>query len=291
MSIHIKNLTHVYNKGLAFESTALDNVSIDIENGELVCVIGHTGSGKSTLIQHMNGLLKPESGNIWIGDIDITEKNVPMADIRKRIGIVFQYPEYQLFEETVRLDVEFGPKNLGLSEEEVRLAVDRAFALVGMEDEALQSRSPFELSGGQKRKVAIAGVLAMKPEVLILDEPAAGLDPKSHREILDLLLRIHEQENNIMIIVSHNMQDVADVADKVIVMDKGKCVMCASPREIFARRDELKNMGLSTPPITEILYEIKQKLPENKAKSFNSNILTASEAARHIRTLVGGKID
>lgn len=291
MSIHIKNLIHVYNKGLAYESVALDDVSIDIEDGELVCIIGHTGSGKSTLIQHMNGLLKPESGTIWVGDIDITQKKVLMADIRKKIGIVFQYPEYQLFEESVRLDVEFGPKNLGLSEEEVKEAVDSAFALVGMENESVQARSPFELSGGQKRKVAIAGVLAMKPEVLILDEPAAGLDPKSHRELMNLLIRIHEKEKNIMIIVSHNMQDVADIADKVIVMDKGKCIMCGTPREIFAKRDELRKIGLSAPPITEIMYRIKEQMPKDKAKSFNSDVLSAGEAAQHIKALVGGKID
>ncbi|MGP1569410.1 MAG: energy-coupling factor transporter ATPase [Eubacteriales bacterium] len=291
MSIHIKNLTHVYNKGLAYESVALDDVSIDIEDGELVCIIGHTGSGKSTLIQHMNGLLKPDSGNIWIGDVDITQKKVPMVDIRKKIGIVFQYPEYQLFEETVRLDVEFGPKNLGLTDEEVKQAVDRAFSLVGMQDEEVQKRSPFELSGGQKRKAAIAGVLAMKPEVLILDEPAAGLDPKSHRELIELLLQIHEKEKDIMIIVSHNMQDVADIADKVIVMDRGKCVMCAPAREIFARREELKAIGLSTPPITEILHKIKEKLPKEQAESFNSDVISVSEAAQHIRNFVGGKID
>ncbi len=291
MSIHIRNLTYIYNKGLAFESTALDDVSLDIEDGKLVCIMGHTGSGKSTLIQHLNGLLKPESGEIMIDGVDITQKNVPMTEIRKKIGIVFQYPEYQLFEETVRQDVEFGPKNLGLTEEEVKEAADRALALVGLEDAAIWSRSPFELSGGQKRKVAIAGVLAMKPKVLILDEPAAGLDPKSHRELIDLLLGIHEKEKNIMIIVSHNMQDVADIADKVVVMDKGKCVMQGSAREVFERRAELRNIGLSAPPIAEILSKIKEKIGDEKAKSFNANVLSISEAVQSIRTLVGGKID
>lgn len=290
MSIHIKNITHIYNKGLAFESIALKDVSLDIEDGQLVCIIGHTGSGKSTLIQHLNGLLKPESGNIFINDVDITEPKISMIDIRKRIGIVFQYPEYQLFEETVKEDVAFGPKNLGWSQEEVDGAVKNALEDVGLHD-SVYERSPFELSGGQKRKVAIAGVLAMKPEVLILDEPAAGLDPKSHKDLLNLLLDIHKKEKNIMIIVSHNMQDVANIADKVIVMDKGSCIMQGSPKEVFARRDELKQIGLSVPPITEILYKIKEKLPADKAKSFNADAITVEEAGMRIKTLLGGQVD
>lgn len=290
MSIHIKNITHIYNKGLAFESIALKDVSLDIEDGQLVCIIGHTGSGKSTLIQHLNGLLKPESGNIFINDVDITEPKISMIDIRKRIGIVFQYPEYQLFEETVKEDVAFGPKNLGWSQEEVDGAVKNALEDVGLYD-SVYERSPFELSGGQKRKVAIAGVLAMKPEVLILDEPAAGLDPKSHKDLLNLLLDIHKKEKNIMIIVSHNMQDVANIADKVIVMDKGSCIMQGSPKEVFARRDELKQIGLSVPPITEILYKIKEKLPADKAKSFNADAITVEEAGMRIKTLLGGQVD
>lgn len=290
MSIHIKNITHIYNKGLAFESIALKDVSLDIEDGQLVCIIGHTGSGKSTLIQHLNGLLKPESGNIFINDVDITEPKISMIDIRKKIGIVFQYPEYQLFEETVKEDVAFGPKNLGWSQEEVDGAVKNAIEDVGLHD-SVYERSPFELSGGQKRKVAIAGVLAMKPEVLILDEPAAGLDPKSHKDLLNLLLDIHKKEKNIMIIVSHNMQDVANIADKVIVMDKGSCIMQGSPKEVFARRDELKQIGLSVPPITEILYKIKEKLPADKAKSFNADAITVEEAGMRIKTLLGGQVD
>lgn len=290
MSIHIKNITHIYNKGLAFESIALKDVSLDIEDGQLVCIIGHTGSGKSTLIQHLNGLLKPESGNIFINDVDITEPKISMIDIRKRIGIVFQYPEYQLFEETVKEDVAFGPKNLGWSQEEVDGAVRNALEDVGLHD-SVYERSPFELSGGQKRKVAIAGVLAMKPEVLILDEPAAGLDPKSHKDLLNLLLDIHKKEKNIMIIVSHNMQDVANIADKVIVMDKGSCIMQGSPKEVFARRDELKQIGLSVPPITEILYKIKEKLPADKAKSFNADAITVEDAGMRIKTLLGGQVD
>lgn len=291
MSIHIENLTHIYNKGLSYESIALDDVCLDIEDGELVCIIGHTGSGKSTLMQHMNGLLRPDSGKIFIDGVDITEPKFPMIEIRKKIGLVFQYPEYQLFEETVRQDVAFGPKNLGLNNEQVEKLVEEALEEVGLGSEAIKERSPFELSGGQKRKVAIAGVLAMKPEVLILDEPAAGLDPKSHRELLDLLLKIHAREKNIMIIVSHNMQDVANIADKVMVMDKGKCTMYGKPREIFSRRDELDAIGLSVPPSAEMLYELKSKLPPEKAKLLSTDALSIAEAADNVMSLIGGKID
>ena len=220
MGIIVKNLTHVYNPGLPHESVALDDVSFEINDGEFVGIIGHTGSGKSTLLQHLNGLIKATSGNIIIDDTDITDSKVSLLDIRKKIGLVFQYPEYQLFEETVEKDVAFGPKNLGLSEEEISERVKEAINLVGLDFENLKDKSPFDLSGGQKRRVAIAGVVAMKPQVLVLDEPTAGLDPKAHKDVLDMAKSIHKHEGNITILVSHNMADVARLCDKVLVMDR-----------------------------------------------------------------------
>uniref|UniRef100_UPI00289886B4 energy-coupling factor transporter ATPase n=1 Tax=Aminipila sp. TaxID=2060095 RepID=UPI00289886B4 len=225
MSIQIKNLKHVYSEGMPFESIALDDISFEINDGEFVGIIGHTGSGKSTLVQHFNGLLKPKSGEIVVHGVNIAGQGVSMREIRKKIGLVFQYPEYQLFEETVKQDVVFGPLNLGLNQEEAERSAKEAIQLMSLDYEEIGERSPFELSGGQKRRVAIAGVIAMKPEVLILDEPTAGLDPKAHRELLDVIRNIHKEQNNILILVSHNMQDIADLADKVIVMDKGRLAM------------------------------------------------------------------
>ena len=219
MSIEVKGLTHIYSEGLPHESVALENVSFNVEDGQLVGVIGHTGSGKSTLVQHLNGLLRPKSGTIVVGDVDITADGVVMRDIRRKIGLVFQYPEYQLFEETVAKDVAFGPGNLGLSQEETEQRVKEAIQMVGLDYDAVKNVSPFELSGGQKRRVAIAGVIAMKPEILILDEPTAGLNPKAHDDILAMVRAIHEQEKNIIFLISHNMNDIAAMADKVIVMD------------------------------------------------------------------------
>ncbi len=239
------------------EQLALDNINFDIYDGEIVGIIGHTGSGKSTMLQHLNGLLKPHSGSIIIGDTDITKPGVLMKDIRKRVGLVFQYPEYQLFEETVAKDVAFGPKNLGLSEAEVEDRVKEAIALVGLDYEKIKDRSPFELSGGQKRRVAIAGVLAMKPQVLVLDEPTAGLDPGAHKEILDMIREVHRAQNNIIIFVSHNMGDVADLSDKVMVMNDGKLMMVGTPEEVFGQKERLAEIGLSVPPVTELMHELK----------------------------------
>ncbi len=258
MSIQVKNLTHIYSPGMPDEQVAIDDVSFDIGDNETVAVIGHTGSGKSTLLQHMNGLLKATSGQIVIGGTDITAPDTVMKDIRKKVGLVFQYPEYQLFEENVFLDVAFGPKNLGLSEEEIEIRVKEAIELVGLDYETVKDRSPFELSGGQKRRVAIAGVIAMKPEVLILDEPTAGLDPGSHREILNMIEEIHAKEKNIIIFVSHNMADVANLADRVIVMDGGKLVTMGTPQEVFSKEKELNNIGLDIPPITGMMHRIKE---------------------------------
>lgn len=258
MGIKVTELTHIYAEGLPDESVALDHVSFELSDGEFVGIIGHTGSGKSTLLQHLNGLVKPKSGTIEVDGVNITEGKVPMLDIRKKIGLVFQYPEYQLFEETVALDVAFGPKNLGLSEEEIDVRVREALELVGLDYDDLADKSPFDLSGGQKRRVAIAGVVAMKPEVLVLDEPTAGLDPKAHREVLEMIQNIHEREHNITVLVSHNMSDVANFCDKVLVMDSGRMVMQGTPEEVFSRRDELAEMGLSAPPVSEFLYELKE---------------------------------
>lgn len=277
MSIQIKNLKHVYSEGMPFESIALDDISFEINDGEFVGIIGHTGSGKSTLVQHFNGLLKPKSGEIVVHGVNIAGQGVSMREIRKKIGLVFQYPEYQLFEETVKQDVVFGPLNLGLNQEEAERSAKEAIQLMGLDYEEIAERSPFDLSGGQKRRVAIAGVIAMKPEVLILDEPTAGLDPKAHRELLDVIRNIHKEQNNILILVSHNMQDIADLADKVLVMDKGRLAMAGTPREVFSRRDELRSIGLSVPPAAELLYQLK-----DRGFNINPEVLDMDEAVEEL---------
>lgn len=256
MPIRVKGLTHIYNKGLPGETTALRDISFDVEDGELIGIIGHTGSGKSTLLQHLNGLLKPDSGSIIIAGEDITDPKIPKAEIRKRVGLVFQYPEYQLFEETVAEDVAFGPKNLGLNEEEIEGRVREALSLVGLDYEEIKDASPFDLSGGQKRRVAIAGVIAMKPEVLIMDEPVAGLDPGAHAEIIKLIKNIHENISSIVMLVSHNMDDVAVLADRVMVMDEGRLAMFGTPKEVYSRGDELLRMGLDLPAMTRIMHDL-----------------------------------
>lgn len=260
MSIIVRHLTHIYSKGLPGETVALDDVSFEIASGECIGIIGHTGSGKSTLLQHMNGLLKPHSGEIIISDMNIGDGSVKKVDISKNVGLVFQYPEYQLFEETVAKDVAFGPRNLGVSEDEISSIVRESIELLGLDYDAVAEKSPFELSGGQKRRVAIAGVLAMKPKVLILDEPTAGLDPASKRDMLEVIKRLRQERNLIVVFVSHNMKDIAELSDRIIVMNGGKLVMNGSPKEVFARASELKSMGLSVPPVTEILYEVSEKL-------------------------------
>lgn len=277
MAIQVKNLKYVYSEGMPFESIALDDVSFDINDGEFVGIIGHTGSGKSTLVQHFNGLLKPKLGDIIVNGVKITDQGTSMKEIRRKIGLVFQYPEYQLFEETVKQDVAFGPLNLGLTQEEVDVRVKEAIELVGLDYEEIAERSPFDLSGGQKRRVAIAGVIAMKPEVLILDEPTAGLDPKAHKDLLKVIETIHKEQNSILILVSHNMRDIANLADKVIVMDKGGLAMEGTPREVFARRDELTAIGLSVPPIAELLYRLREKGFE-----INPDVLNIDEAVEEL---------
>lgn len=260
MSIIVRHLTHIYSKGLPGETVALDDVSFEVADGECIGIIGHTGSGKSTLLQHMNGLLKPHSGEIIVSDMNIGDGSVKKVDISKNVGLVFQYPEYQLFEETVAKDVAFGPRNLGVPEDEIPDIVRESIELLGLDYDAVAEKSPFELSGGQKRRVAIAGVLAMKPKVLILDEPTAGLDPASKRDMLEVIKRLRQERNLIVVFVSHNMKDIAELSDRIIVMNGGKLVMNGSPKEVFARAGELKSMGLSVPPVTEILYEVSEKL-------------------------------
>jgi len=259
MSIQVENLIHIYDKGMPSEQLALDNVSFEAGDGQLVGIIGHTGSGKSTLLQHLNGLLKPHSGKVIVGGVDITQPGVPMVQIRKKIGLVFQYPEYQLFEETVAKDVAFGPKNLGLSEEEIAERVREAIELVGLDYEEVKDRSPFDLSGGQKRRVAIAGVVAMRPEVLILDEPTAGLDPKAHQDVLEMVQEVHRRTGNITILVSHNMADIARLCDKVVVIDSGRLVAVGTPYEVFSQKDQLRAVGLELPPVTQFTERLREK--------------------------------
>lgn len=237
---------------------AIDDVSFTIDDGEFVSIIGHTGSGKSTMLQHLNGLLKPKSGTIIIDGIDITDSKTGMLEIRKKVGLVFQYPEYQLFEETVAKDVAFGPANLGLEPEEIDARVRRSVELVGLDYDEIKNASPFELSGGQKRRVAMAGVLAMEPRVLVLDEPTAGLNPRAHRDILDMVGEIHRREKNTIILVSHNMNDVARLSDRILVMSGGKLEMNGTPQEIFSREEEVKSMGLALPDSMEILSRLRK---------------------------------
>lgn len=273
MSIKIENLTFIYNENTPFESKALDNINLEINEGDFVGLIGHTGSGKSTLIQHLNGLIKPTSGKIMIGDVDITSKGVSLKAIRQKVGLVFQYPEHQLFEETVYKDIAFGPLNLGLSQEEVDNRVKEAMELVGLDFEAVSERSPFELSGGQKRRVAIAGVLAMKPEVLVLDEPTAGLDPKGRDDILGQIQSLYEKNKMTIILVSHSMEDIARLVNRIIVMHKSKIAMTGTPREIFKRAHELESLGLGAPQITYFMKAFK-----GKGHDIQDDVLTVEEA-------------
>ena len=259
MSIKIENLTHVYMPKTPFEKKALDNVNLVIEDGEFLALIGHTGSGKSTLIQHLNGLLEPTSGRILVDDIDLTNKETKLTDIRKKIGLVFQYPEYQLFEETIEKDIAFGPNNLGLSQEEVSNRVKKSMEMVGLDYETYKDVSPFDLSGGQKRRVAIAGVIAMEPKVLILDEPTAGLDPKGRDDILEQIKILHEKYKMTIVLVSHSMEDVGKLAEKIIVMNKGKVALMGKPSEIFKEVEVLEEIGLAVPQVTYLMRALKEK--------------------------------
>lgn len=276
MSIIIKNLTHKYNEGMPFEKTALKDINIEIKTGEFVGIIGHTGSGKSTLIQMFNGLIKPTMGQVLVDGEDINGDKVNKKEVRQKVGLVFQYPEYQLFEMTVKQDVAFGPKNLGLSEEEVNERVRYALNAVGL-DESYYEKSPFELSGGQKRRVAIAGVLAMKPETLILDEPTAGLDPKGRNELFGQLQKMHEELGLTIVLISHSMEDVARYAEKLIVLYKGKVAYQGTPREVFAHGTKLEEIGLAMPQIRYVMAALKEK-----GMPIDTDVLTVEEAANQL---------
>ena len=284
MSIKVEHLTHIYDKGMPSESVALDDVSFTSEDGQFIGIIGHTGSGKSTLLQHLNGLLKPDEGTVTVGNVNITQPGISMVEIRKRIGLVFQYPEYQLFEETVAKDVAFGPKNLGLSETEIEERVKEAIELVGLDYETVKDRSPFELSGGQKRRVAIAGVVAMRPEVLILDEPTAGLDPKAHKDVLNMVEEVHRRTGNITIFVSHNMADIARLSDKILVIHNGKLVTKGSPKEVFSQKETLRSVGLDLPPVTEFTEGLRER-----GINLSATILDVDEAAAQIAEYLKNK--
>lgn len=284
MSIEVKNLKYTYNPGMPGETLALDDVSFEVHDGETIGIIGHTGSGKSTLLQHLNGLIRPDSGEVWVDGQCITDKSAKLVDVRRKVGLVFQYPEYQLFEETVAKDIAFGPKNTGIAEDQMEKRVRAAMSIVGLDYDEIAESSPFELSGGQKRRVAIAGVVAMRPSVLILDEPTAGLDPAAHDEVLAMIETINASMNMIVIFVSHNMADVARLSDRVLVMDKGKIAMQGTPREVFSHEDELSSMGLRVPPVRDILKKIKEAVP-----GFESDALTTDEAAEDIRKYFGLK--
>ncbi len=256
MPIQVEHLTHTYMPGSPFASVALHDVSLTIEDGELIGLLGHTGSGKTTLIQHLNGLIKPTEGRVVVDGLDITQKGASLLEVRKRVGLVFQYPEYQLFEETVAKDIAFGPRNMGLSAGEIDERVRRACGQVGLEYEAVAERSPFELSGGQMRRVAIAGVLAMRPKVLVLDEPTAGLDPAGRRSILSMIRELHAAGGLTVIMVSHSMDDIASLATRLIVMSQGQVVLSGPPREVFTRQEELRAIGLGVPQAAELAHAL-----------------------------------
>ena len=258
MAIRIEHLNYVYSADTAFEKHALSDINLEIPDGQFIGVIGHTGSGKSTLIQHLNGLLKATSGTIYYNDKNIYEEGYDMKALRSKVGLVFQYPEHQLFEADVFSDVCFGPKNLGLSKEEVEARAYEALRLVGLKEKHYK-KSPFELSGGQKRRVAIAGILAMEPDVLVLDEPTAGLDPKGRDDILDQVAKLHREKKITVILVSHSMEDVARYVERIIVMNKGHVLFDNTPREVFKHYKELESVGLAAPQVTYLMHELQDK--------------------------------
>jgi energy-coupling factor transport system ATP-binding protein len=263
MSVEVINLDHVYSQNSPFEFHALKNISVNFETGDFIGLIGHTGSGKSTLIQHLNGLLRPTKGTVIIDDYDLFKnKKSNLREIRKRVGIVFQYPEHQLFEETVFKDVAFGPSNQGLDETTIKKRVKKAIETVGLDYKELKDKSPFELSGGQMRRVAIAGVLAMDPDVLILDEPTAALDPKGRDDILGKIKELHQEQGKTVILVSHSMEDIGRVVDRILVMYKGEVVFYDEPKEVFKESEKLEEIGLAVPEVTYLMKELKKKYPE-----------------------------
>lgn len=282
-AIETIGLTHYYSKGTVQQVAAINDVNLTIEKGELVGVIGHTGSGKSTLISHFNGLLKPDAGKVLVDGTDIWRDKETLRNTRFKVGLCFQYPEYQLFEETVFKDIAFGPKNMKLSEVEVKERVLRAAEFVGVKPEHLD-KSPFDLSGGEKRRVAIAGVMSMEPEVLIFDEPAAGLDPQGRRELIKLIKDYREQTGSAVVIVSHSMEDIASLADKVIVMNNSRIEMQGTVDEVYSRGEELRRIGLNIPEITEIFLRLR-------ARGFDvpANVYTVEQGAEILKALASGR--
>ncbi|NCC86636.1 MAG: energy-coupling factor transporter ATPase [Clostridia bacterium] len=279
--IKLQNLSYLYSSGTPFEIAAINDINIEIEQGELVGIIGHTGSGKSTLVQHLNGLLKPTSGKLYIDGIDIWENKETVRDVRFKVGLCFQYPEYQLFEETVYKDIAFGPKNMRLSEDEIDKRVRMAANFVGLKEEQL-SKSPFDLSGGEKRRVAIAGVMAMSPKVLILDEPTSGLDPKGRDTILGMIKEYRQDTGSTVLIVSHSMEDVAKMATKVLVMNESKVAMYGTVDEIYSRSNEIINMGLDVPQITRVFMRLAEC-----GVDISRNIYTVEQGKKEIERLLG----
>ncbi|MBQ4528723.1 MAG: energy-coupling factor transporter ATPase [Clostridia bacterium] len=282
MSITVENVCYTYGKGSPFEKKALDNVSFHIEDGDFIGLIGHTGSGKSTLIQLLNGLIKPDSGKVIVNEYDLTSEKIDMKKVRSTVGIVFQYPEYQLFEETVYKDIAFGPANLGKSDEEISAIIEDVLPLVGLSSDILD-KSPFELSGGQKRRVAIAGVLAMNPRILILDEPTAGLDPAGRNDILSCIKKLHDKKNVTVILVSHSMEDVANTVNKIMVISDANLIAFDTVGNVFSDSEKLKNIGLNVPQVTRIVNHLRQKGIE-----LGSGIYTVEAAVEAIKKRVRG---
>lgn len=280
MSIEIKKLNYIYGKGTPFEKHALKDISLEIENGQFIGLIGHTGSGKSTLIQHINRLIKPTSGEIYIDNTNINDEKTNIKEIRQKVGLVFQYPEHQLFEMTIYKDVAFGPTNMGLTKNEIQKRVEKAIEIVGL-DEDIYECSPFELSGGQKRRVAIAGVLAMEPKILILDEPTAGLDPRGRDSILDEIEKLHKRLGITVILVSHSMEEIARYVDRIIVMDKGSIKLDGTSKEIFKQIDKLEQMGLAAPKVTYLMKALREK-----GFIVSDEVTTVEEAYREISNIL-----
>ena len=284
MSIRVENLSHTYNPGTPFERCAVDNVTLEIKDGEFVAIVGETGSGKSTLIQHYNGMLKPTQGQVFVDEVDIWGKGVHLKSIRQKVGLVFQYPEHQLFEETVFKDIAFGPRNIGIPDDEVERRVQQAMKMVGLDYEALCDRSPFELSGGEKRRVAMAGVIAMKPSVIVLDEPASGLDPRGRDMVLAEIQELHQEFGFTVVLVSHSMEDVAKLARRVVVLHKAKLIADGLAKDVFGMEDVLSMAGLEAPQVTRLMQELARR-----NMKVRTDILTVEEAKREILRVLGGE--
>lgn len=278
MPIIIKDLHYSYQKGTPYETEALKGINLEIDEGDFIGIIGHTGSGKSTLIQHLNGLILPAQGSVQVDEFISNDKKTKMRDLRRKVGLVFQYPEHQLFEETVEKDVGFGPANLEFSDKEIKKIVKKSLEAVQLDYKEIKDKSPFNISGGQKRRVAIAGIIAMKPKYLVLDEPTAGLDPLGREEILAQIKSLHKDYGMTVILVSHSMEDVARYANKLVVMHQGQIEMMGSPEEIFRERDRLIEIGLALPAVTELLYQLSKRGLE-----VNKEIFTLEEAVKELK--------